>query len=133
MRKKLSDGIRVVYVSPLKALNNNIYRNLEYPINGIRQRAEKLGISLPEINTAIRTGDTLQKDRRRILKNPPDILITTPESLFIMLTLNNTRQLFKSVEYLIVDEIHSVFWNKRGVHFSISAERLQERLFLRFY
>lgn len=118
-------GIRIVYISPLKALNNDIYRNLEIPLKGIRQRAEAQGLSLPDIDAAVRTGDTTQKERSRMLKYPPDILITTPESLFIMLASPTSRNLFTEVEYLIIDEIHSICANKRGVHLAVSAERLE--------
>jgi len=118
-------GIRIVYISPLKALNNDIYRNLELPIKGIRQRAEILGQTLPDIEVAVRTGDTPQKERTRMLKYPPDILITTPESLYIMLTSESYRKLFSTTEYLIVDEIHSICANKRGVHLAVTMERLE--------
>jgi ATP-dependent Lhr-like helicase len=118
-------GIRIVYVSPLKALNNDIYRNLELPVMGIRKMAHEVGAELPDIDIAVRTGDTSQKDRSRMLKNPPDILITTPESLFIMLTTASSRKLFSEVEYLIIDEIHSICANKRGVHLSLTVERLE--------
>lgn len=118
-------GIRIVYISPLKALNNDIYRNLELPIAGIRQRAERLHQFLPDIEIAVRTGDTPQKDRTRMRKHPPDILITTPESLFIMLTSDSYRTLFSTVEYLILDEIHSICANKRGVHLAVTIERLE--------
>ena len=118
-------GIRIVYISPLKALNNDIYRNLELPVKGIRKKAQDMGIVLPDIDIAVRTGDTPQKDRNRMLKNPPDILITTPESLFIMLTAASSRKLFSQVEYLIVDEIHSICANKRGVHLALTVERLE--------
>ncbi len=120
-----NDGIRIVYISPLKALNNDIYRNLELPIKGIMQRAKSSGIELPEVEIGIRTGDTPQKERTRMQKYPPDILITTPESLFIMLTSESYRKLFATVEYLIVDEIHSVCANKRGVHLAVTMERLE--------
>jgi ATP-dependent Lhr-like helicase len=118
-------GIKIVYISPLKALNNDIYRNLELPIMGIRHRAESLGLTLPDIEVAVRTGDTPQKDRARMLRYPPDILITTPESLYIMLTSESYRSLFSQVEYLIVDEIHSICANKRGVHLAVTVERLE--------
>jgi len=118
-------GVKIVYVSPLKALNNDIYRNLELPIKGIRQKAEENGTELPEIKVAVRTGDTLRKDRTRMIKDPPDILITTPESLFIMLTSDSARKMFSTVEYLIVDEIHSICANKRGVHLAVTIERLE--------
>lgn len=120
-----SDGIRIVYISPLKALNNDIYRNLELPIKGIKQKAEAEGLDIPDIKVAVRTGDTPPKERTRMLKDPPDILITTPESLFIMLTADSYRKLFSTVEYLIVDEIHSICANKRGVHLSVTIERLE--------
>lgn len=119
-------GVRIVYISPLKALNNDIYRNLEIPLTGVRQRAEAKGLDLPEIQAAVRTGDTPQKDRSRMLKYPPDILITTPESLFIMLASPSSRNLFTEVEYLIIDEIHSICANKRGVHLAVSVERLEK-------
>lgn len=121
-----NQGIRIVYISPLKALNNDIYRNLEVPIQGIRDLATQREISLPQLKVDIRTGDTSQKERRQMLKKPPDILITTPESLYIMLTTQRARELFSTVEYVIVDEIHSVIVNKRGVHLSLTLERLEE-------
>ncbi len=127
-QKKLGSrntGIRIVYISPLKALNNDIYRNLELPIDGIRKKAAAEGLELPDVETAIRTGDTPQKDRARMAKYPPDILITTPESLYIMLTSETYRKLFSTVEYLIVDEIHSICANKRGVHLAVTLERLE--------
>jgi ATP-dependent Lhr-like helicase len=119
-------GIRIVYISPLKALNNDIHRNLELPVKGIRQRAKMLDRIVPDIEVAVRTGDTPQKERTRMLKNPPDILITTPESLYIMLTSESYRRLFATVEYLIIDEIHSICSNKRGVHLAVSMERLEQ-------
>lgn len=121
-----NEAVQVVYISPLKALNNDIYRNLELPIQGIRELAAQKDITLPALDVAIRTGDTSPKERKEMLKKSPDILITTPESLYIMLTTKNARRLFTKVEYLIVDEIHSVVANKRGVHLSISLERLAE-------
>lgn len=117
--------IKAVYISPLKALNNDIYRNLEVPLEGIGKKAAELGLELPEITAAVRTGDTPQKDRASMLRKPPDILITTPESLFIMLTSKKAADLFSQVEFAIVDEIHSLCPTKRGVHFSLSLERLQ--------
>jgi ATP-dependent Lhr-like helicase len=128
MSKKNNDtgsGVKIVYISPLKALNNDIYRNLELPISGLRKTAEEKGYELPEIKVAVRTGDTSQKDRARMIKDPPDILITTPESLYIILTSNYARKMFSTVEYLIVDEIHSICANKRGVHLAITMERLE--------
>ena len=122
---KKNSGIRVLYVSPLKALNNDIHRNLEIPLNGILNEAEAAGIAMDEIRSAVRTGDTTQTERARMLRNPPDILITTPESLYIMLSSEKSRGLFHSVKYVIVDEIHSISNTKRGVHLSISLERLE--------
>ncbi|MFA5834743.1 MAG: DEAD/DEAH box helicase [Bacteroidota bacterium] len=119
-------GIRVLYISPLKALNNDIHRNLEIPLNGILHEAEAQGISLSEIRSAVRTGDTTQTERARMLRNPPDILITTPESLFLMLSSEKSRAMFHSVRYVIVDEIHSISNTKRGVHLSLSLERLEQ-------
>ena len=119
-------GFRVVYISPLKALNNDIYRNLEIPIKGIEDTARAASVTLPEIKVAIRTGDTTPKERRDMIKNPADILITTPESLFIMLTAEGSRKLFSTVRYVIVDEIHALVSNKRGTHLSISLERLEK-------
>lgn len=121
----INSGIKIVYISPLKALNNDIYRNLELPIKEIKKKAESIGQVLPEVEVAVRTGDTPQKARTRMAKYPPDILITTPESLYIMLTSETYRKLFTTVEYLIVDEIHSICANKRGVHLSITLERLE--------
>lgn len=119
------NGIRVLYVSPLKALNNDIHRNLEIPLNGILKEAENAGITLPEIRSAVRTGDTTQTERARMLKHPPDILITTPESLYLMVSSDKSRALFHSVQFVIVDEIHSISNTKRGVHLSLSLERLE--------
>lgn len=118
------EGVRVVYVSPLKALNNDIHRNLEEPLRGIRDEAARSGLTLRPITTAVRTGDTPPAARAAMLTSPPDILITTPESLYLMLTSPRARRLFRSVEYCIVDEIHAVCGNKRGVHLSLSLERL---------
>lgn len=118
-------GIRVLYISPLKALNNDIHRNLEIPLQGILQEAKAQGVHLTPISSAVRTGDTTQAERNRMLKNPPDILITTPESFYIMLSSEKSRKLFHSVRYVIVDEIHAVSSNKRGVHLSLTLERLE--------
>jgi ATP-dependent Lhr-like helicase len=122
---KLEPGIRILYVSPLKALNNDIERNLEAPLAGICQEAHQDGLRFPAIRTAVRTGDTPQAKRAAMLRHPPDILITTPESLYLMLTSKQARLLFRTVQYVIVDEIHSICGNKRGVHLSLTLERLQ--------
>jgi ATP-dependent Lhr-like helicase len=118
-------GIRVLYVSPLKALNNDIERNLEKPLAGIQEEARREGLNLPPLRAAVRTGDTPQHRRAAMLRHPPDILITTPESLYLMLTSRQARKLFATVRFLIVDEIHSLCGNKRGVHLSLTLERLQ--------
>ncbi|HEX9006222.1 MAG TPA: DEAD/DEAH box helicase, partial [Bacteroidota bacterium] len=126
VREKLDPGVRILYVSPLKALNNDIERNLREPLAGIREEAERLGVPLPALRAAVRTGDTPQSERSRMVSHPPDILITTPESLYLMLTSGRARTMFRSVQYVIVDEIHALCGNKRGVHLSLSLERLQE-------
>jgi len=114
---------RVLYVSPLKALTVDIERNLQAPLRGISLQAELLGRRLPAINVAIRTGDTPAPDRRRMERHPPDILITTPESLFLLLT-SAARQILTCVRWVIVDEIHSMADTKRGAHLALSLERL---------
>jgi len=126
LREPLSPGVRVLYVSPLKALNNDIARNLEVPLSGIGREAVESGQTLPPLRTAVRTGDTPAGKRRAMVSDPPDILITTPESLYLMLTSPRARKIFKTVQYVIVDEIHALCGNKRGVHLSLSLERLQE-------
>ena len=122
----LPRGVRILYVSPLKALNNDIERNLEGPLGGIRRAAREAGLALPVLRTGVRTGDTPQSRRSAMQKSPPDILITTPESLYLMLTSARTRPIFRTVQYVIIDEIHALCGNKRGVHLSLSLERLQE-------
>ena len=122
----LRDRTEVLYVSPLKALGNDIQKNLEIPLGEILQMAGERGLLMPEIRTAVRTGDTLAKDRRLMLKRPPHILVTTPESLYILLTAEKSRAILRDVETLIVDEIHAVADDKRGVHLSLSLERLDE-------
>jgi ATP-dependent helicase Lhr and Lhr-like helicase len=126
LHESLDPGIRILYISPLKALNNDIRRNLEAPLAGIEAGAKRMGINIPPIRTAVRTGDTSTAARASMLRHPPDILITTPESLYLMLTSPKARKLFLPVQYVIVDEIHALCGNKRGVHLSLSLERLQE-------
>jgi ATP-dependent helicase Lhr and Lhr-like helicase len=121
----LEDAVQVLYVSPLKALNNDIQKNLIAPLDGIRARAEANGLSLPEVRSAVRTGDTPQDERRRMVERPPQILITTPESLAIILATSRFRDAFRTVRYVIVDEIHAMVANKRGVDLSLSLERLR--------
>ena len=108
-------GLRVLYVSPLKALNYDIERNLRGPLAGLESK----------VRVAVRTGDTPPKERREVQKTPPDILITTPESLFLMLT-SQTREILRSVDTLILDEVHAVAGTKRGAHMAVSVERLAE-------
>jgi ATP-dependent Lhr-like helicase len=117
---ELLDATQVLYVSPLKALGNDIQKNLEQPLGEILQIADKHGFLMPEIRTAVRTGDTLMKDRRAMLKRPPHILVTTPESLYILLTAQKSREILRSVETVIVDEIHAVADDKRGTHLALS-------------
>jgi ATP-dependent helicase Lhr and Lhr-like helicase len=122
---ELQDRTEVVYVSPLKALGNDIQKNLEIPLGEILQMAGERGLLMPEIRTAVRTGDTLMKERRAMLKRPPHILVTTPESLYILLTAEKSRAILRDVETVIVDEIHAVADDKRGAHLAISLERLE--------
>ena len=114
---------RVVYVSPLKALAVDIERNLRSPLTGIGQAARRLGLPEPEIAVAVRTGDTAADERRKLATHPPDILITTPESLFLLLT-SQARETLRGVETVIVDEVHAVAGTKRGAHLALSLERL---------
>src|SRR5262249_9843207 len=123
---RLADGIHVVYVSPLKALNNDIHKNLAEPLAGIREAAGELGIELPELRAAVRTGDTPAPDRVAMGRRPPHILITTPESLFILLASERMRRALESVRSVIVDEIHAVAGTKRGVHLALTLERLAD-------
>ena len=122
--ENLDDGIRVLYISPLKALNNDIEKNLATPLAGIEREAQLAGLDLPRLRTAVRTGDTTTSERRSMQKQPPHILITTPESLFIMLA-SSARAMLGKVQYVIIDEIHALFSNKRGVHLAVSLEHLQ--------
>jgi len=122
---ELRDRTEVLYVSPLKALGNDIQKNLEIPLGEILQMAGERGMLMPEIRTAVRTGDTLMKDRQAMLRRPPHILVTTPESFYILLTAEKSRAILRDVETVIVDEIHAVADDKRGVHLSLSLERLE--------
>src|SRR5437588_4887313 len=114
---------RVLYVSPLKALAVDIERNLRAPLTGIGHAARRLGLDEPDIRVAVRTGDTAAEERRKLAAKPPDILITTPESLFLLLT-SQARETLRGVETVIVDEVHAVAGNKRGAHLALSLERL---------
>ena len=121
----LLDRTEVLYVSPLKALGNDIQKNLEGPLGEILASAGEQGMLMPEIRTAVRTGDTLMSERRAMLKRPPHILVTTPESLYILLTADKSRAILRDVTTVIVDEIHAVADDKRGAHLALSLERLQ--------
>ncbi|MFF2009868.1 DEAD/DEAH box helicase [Streptomyces sp. NPDC058195] len=118
---------RVLYVSPLKALAVDVERNLRSPLTGIRQESVRLGLSEPEVRVGIRSGDTPSAERRSMAARPPDILITTPESLFLMLT-SSAREALSGVETVILDEVHAVAGTKRGAHLAVSLERLDELL-----
>ena len=120
-------GTRVLYISPLKALAVDVERNLRAPLVGIRQTAERLGERVPEVSVGIRSGDTPAAERRTLARTPPDILITTPESLFLMLT-SQARESLRHVETVIVDEVHAVAGTKRGAHLGLSLERLDALL-----
>src|SRR6266704_1837884 len=122
---ELQDRTEVLYVSPLKALGNDIQKNLENPLREIMELAGAEGLLMPEIRAAVRTGDTLQPERRAMLKRPPHILVTTPESLYILLTADKSRAILRDVETVIVDEIHAVADDKRGAHLALSLERLE--------
>ena len=116
---------QVLYLSPLKALANDINTNLLEPLEGIREQARLMQLDLPEIRPLVRTGDTLAKDRQKMIRRPPHILVTTPESLFILLTSKNGRKMLQHVKTVIVDEIHALARDKRGSHLSLSLERLE--------
>ncbi|MCO4274754.1 DEAD/DEAH box helicase [Pseudarthrobacter sp. HLT3-5] len=118
---------RVLYISPLKALGVDVERNLRSPLIGITQTAKRLGLPAPLITVGVRSGDTTTADRRALLSNPPDILITTPESLFLMLT-SRARETLTEVDTIIVDEVHAVAGTKRGAHLAVSLERLDALL-----
>src|SRR6516225_5812511 len=107
------EGLRLLYVSPLKALNYDVERNLRGPLAGLRS----------QLTVAVRTGDTPARDRQQMLRKPPDVLITTPESLYLLLT-SQARELLRSVDTLIIDEVHAVAGTKRGAHLALSMERL---------
>lgn len=118
---------RVLYISPLKALAVDVERNLRAPLTGIRHTAERLGTSLPDITVGLRSGDTSAADRRRLTSSPPDIIITTPESLFLMLT-SQARESLRGIDTVILDEVHAVAGGKRGAHLAVSLERLDALL-----
>jgi ATP-dependent helicase Lhr and Lhr-like helicase len=125
LARELEDHTQVLYVSPLKALSNDIQKNLRQPLAEIGQAALQAGLLMPELRVLVRTGDTPMADRQQMLKRPPHILVTTPESLFILLTAEKSRRLLQTVRTVIVDEIHAVAPNKRGAHLALSLERLE--------
>jgi ATP-dependent helicase Lhr and Lhr-like helicase len=124
LAKKLPDETRIVYVSPLKALSNDIERNLEAPLSGIRAALAKQGLPDVEIRTWVRTGDTPSGERERMRRRPPHIVVTTPESLYILLGSQSGRAMLGTTRTIIIDEIHAVAPNKRGAHLALSLERL---------
>ncbi|MEK6859375.1 MAG: DEAD/DEAH box helicase, partial [Nanoarchaeota archaeon] len=124
-KNELENKVYCIYSSPLKALNNDILVNLLRPLEEIYEIAEKKDIKLQKIRVSLRTGDTTTSEKAKMLKNPPHIFITTPETLAIVLTSKKFIDLFYGVEFVIIDEIHSM-GNKRGVYLSISLERLEE-------
>jgi ATP-dependent Lhr-like helicase len=121
----LPDEVRVVYVSPLKALSADIHKNLAEPRRGIRELAEGTGIAAPRVTAAVRTGDTTSSERAAMLRRPPHILVTTPESLYLLLTSARSREMLRTVRTVIVDEIHAVIGGRRGAHLALSLERLE--------
>ncbi len=122
----LPDETQVLYVSPLKALSNDIHKNLELPLNGIRDALLENGFADVPIRAMVRTGDTSQSERAMMRRSPPHILVTTPESLYILLTSESGREMLKNVRSVIVDEIHALAGNKRGAHLTLSLERLNQ-------
>ena len=121
----LPDETRVVYVSPLKALSNDIQRNLELPLAGIQAELVRMGLPAAGIRSAVRTGDTPQAERVGMRKRAPHIVVTTPETLYILLTSASGRKMLSTTRSVIVDEIHAIAPNKRGAHLALSLERLQ--------
>lgn len=125
--EEADEKVRILYISPMKALGVDVEKNLRSPLAGITQAALALGLSTPSISVGVRSGDTSAQERRRLAKHPPDILITTPESLYLMLTSEAGRSL-SSVQTVIIDEIHALAGNKRGAHLALSLERLDDLL-----
>ena len=121
---ELTNQTRVIYISPLKALTNDIQKNLLEPLGEIQSLAKERGLTLQEIQVAVRTGDTLARERQAMLKKPPHILVTTPESFYLLLTAEKSRSMLTTVKTVIVDEIHALANNKRGTHLSLSLARL---------
>ena len=124
LERGLEDQCQVLYISPLKALSNDVQKNLQAPLEGIRNELFAMGLPDVEIRAWVRTGDTPQSERDRMRREPPHILVTTPESLYILLTSDSGRKLLSTVRTVIVDEIHALAGNKRGAHLALSLERL---------
>ncbi len=122
---ELDDAVRVVYVSPLRALSNDMHRNLEVPLVEINEQAERMGFPPLNIRVGLRTGDTTSAQRVALVRRPPHILVTTPESLYLMLTALKSRETLRNADTVIVDEIHAMVANKRGSHLALSLERLE--------
>ncbi|HXA02969.1 MAG TPA: DEAD/DEAH box helicase, partial [Cytophagaceae bacterium] len=129
IRQGITGGLpqktQVVYVSPLKALSNDIEKNLQVPLQGIREELKNSDLPDVELKVSVRTGDTSVAERTGMIKNPPHILVTTPESLYLMLTSKSGREMLSNVNTLIVDEIHALVGSKRGSHLALSIERLE--------
>ena len=121
---RLTDTTQVVYVSPLKALSNDIHRNLETPLAGVRAELARLGLPDVDIRAWVRTGDTPGAERARMRRRPPHIVVTTPESLYVLLGSESGRKMLATTRSVIVDEIHALAPNKRGAHLALSLERL---------
>jgi len=122
---RLTNEVKVLYVSPLKALSSDVQRNLQAPLEEIQKRAVKQWVKLPEIRALVRTGDTPSHERQAMVRKPPHILVTTPESLYLLLTAQKSREILRTVETVIIDEIHAVARDKRGSHLALSLERLE--------
>ncbi len=125
LRAPLPDRVQVVYVSPLKALSNDVQKNLTAPLAELAERAARDGVRFPDIRIAVRTGDTPSGERDRMARRPPHVLVTTPESLFILLTSDRGRAALSGVRTVILDEIHAIAGDKRGAHLALSVERLE--------
>src|SRR5215471_12276663 len=125
LESELPDETEVVYVSPLKALSNDIQKNLQKPLEGIQHELQALGLPEVNIRTLVRTGDTSASERTAMTKRPPHIVVTTPESLYILLTSEGGRRMLKTTRTVIIDEIHAMVGDKRGSHLALSIERLE--------
>src|SRR5258708_9459220 len=126
LQAPLPDEVRVIYVSPLKALSADIHKNLAEPRRGIRRLADEMGLEAPRITAAVRTGDTTASERAAMLRKPPHILVTTPESLYLLLTAERSREMLRTARTLIAHDIHAVIGTRRGAHLAITLERLQK-------